>query len=109
MCWCENVIHGCNVPLLLADWEVPSSADGANNNEGGEFVKKADNPVVNVKGNNNRVDVKITVIETPSKTPAAIVIAITVIVVVSVLAVSLCCPDLLADFVRWIVSLASGS
>ena len=27
LCWCENVIQGCIVPLLLAEWEVPSAAD----------------------------------------------------------------------------------
>ena len=81
----------------------------ANNNKGGEFVKKADNPVVIVNGNNNEVEVKVIVTETPSKTPAAVMIAIAVIVVATVLAVSLCCPELLADFVRWIVSLAVGS
>lgn len=72
-------------------------------------MKKADNPVVIINGNNNDVEVKVTVTETPSKNPDAIVIAIAVIVVASVLAVSLCCPELLADFVRWIVSVAVGS
>ena len=24
----KNVIYGCSVPLLLAEWEVPSSSDG---------------------------------------------------------------------------------
>lgn len=81
----------------------------ANNNKGGEFVKKADNPVVIVNGNNNEVEVKVIVTETPSKTSAAVMIAIAVIVVATVLAVSLCCPELLADFVRWIVSVAVGS
>lgn len=81
----------------------------ANNNKGGEFVKKADKPVVIVSGNNNDVEVKVIVTETPSKLPAAIVIAIAAIVVVAVLAVSLCCPELLADFVRWIVSVVVDS
>ena len=72
-------------------------------------MKKADKPVVIVNGSNNDVDVKVIVTETPSKTPAAIIIAIAAIVVAAVLAVSLCCPDLLADFVRWIVSVAVGS
>lgn len=81
----------------------------ANNNKGGEFVKKTDNPVVIVNGNNNDVDVNVNIIEIPSKKPVAIVITIAVIVVVAVLAVSFCCPELLADFVRWIVSVAVGS
>ena len=72
-------------------------------------MKKADNPVVIVNGNNNEVEVKVIVTETPSKTPAAVMIAIAVIVVATVLAESLCCPELLADFVRWIVSVAVGS
>ena len=65
-------------------------------------MKKADNPVVIVNGNNNDVEVKVIVTETPSKTPAAIVIAIAAIIV------SLCCPELLADFVRWIISIVVG-
>lgn len=71
-------------------------------------MKKADNPVVIVYGNDNNVEVKVNVTETPSKTPAAIVIALSVITVVAILAVSQCCPELLADFVRWIISIAIG-
>lgn len=81
---------------------------GANNNKGGEFVKKADNPVVIVKGDNNDVEVKVTVTETSSNTPAAIAIALGVFAGAAVLAVSLCCPELLADFVRWLISAAIG-
>ena len=51
---------------------------------------------------------KLELTETPSKTPAAVVIAIAAIVVAAVLAVSLCCPELLADFVRWIISAVIG-
>lgn len=71
-------------------------------------MKKADNPVVIINGNDNSVEVKVNVTETPSKTPAAIVIALSVIIVVAILAVSQCCPELLADFVRWIISIAIG-
>lgn len=71
-------------------------------------MKKADNPVVIVYGNDNNVEVKVNVTETPSKTPAAIVIALSVITVAAILAVSQCCPELLADFVRWIISIAIG-
>ena len=81
---------------------------GANNNKGGEFVKKADNPVVIVKGDNNEVEVKVNVTNTSSNTPAAIAIALGVIAGAAVLAVSQCCPELLADFVRWIISVAVG-
>ena len=79
---------------------------GANNNKGGEFVKKADNPVVIVKGDNNEVEVKVNVTNTSSNTPAVIAIALGVFAGAAVLAVSLCCPELLADFVRWILSIA---
>ena len=81
---------------------------GANNNKGGEFVKKADNPVVIVKGDNNEVEVKVNVTNTSSNTPAAIAIALGVIAGAAVLAVSQCCPELLADFVRWLISPAIG-
>lgn len=72
-------------------------------------MNKADNPVVIVNGNNNSVEVKVNITETPSKTPVVIVIASCVIIVASILAVSQCCPELLADFVRWIISIAIGS
>lgn len=81
---------------------------GANNNKGGEYVKKADNPVVIVKGDNNDVEVKVNVTNTSSNTPAAIAIALGVFAGAAVLAVSLCCPELLADFVRWLISTAIG-
>lgn len=65
-------------------------------------MKKADNPVVIVKGDNN--EVKVSVTNTSSNTPAAIAIALGVFAGAAVLAVSLCCPELLADFVRWLIS-----
>ena len=71
-------------------------------------MKKTDNPVVHIYGNNNKVDVKVNVTETSSKMPVAVTIAIALIVAASILAISLCCPELLADFVRWIVSIAIG-
>ena len=80
----------------------------ANNNKGGEFVKKADNPVVIINGDNNEVEVNVTITETSSNTPAATVIAIGAFAGSAVLAVSLCCPELLADFVRWIISIVVG-
>lgn len=67
-------------------------------------MKKADNPVVIVKGDNN--EVKVSVTNTSSNTPAAIAIALGVFAGAAVLAVSLCCPELLADFVRWLISTA---
>ena len=69
-------------------------------------MKKTDNPVVHIYGNNNNVEVKVNVTETSSKMPVAVTIAIALTVAASILAISLCCPELLADFVRWIVSIA---
>ncbi len=62
-------------------------------------MKKADKPsvVINIYGDNNEVNVN----ETRSHIPAAMIIL--VVILVAVLAVSLCCPDLLPDFVRWII------
>lgn len=71
-------------------------------------MKKADNPVVIVNGDNNNVEVKVTVTEAPSNPPAAVVIARYAFAAVAVLAVSHCCPDLLADIVRWIISFVNG-
>ena len=74
-------------------------------------MKKADMPV-DVKGNNN--DIKIQIVNNninitePSKTPVAIVIAFTVIAVVTILAVSYCCPEMLAEFVRCIISIGKA-
>lgn len=80
---------------------------GANNNKGGEFVKKTDMPVVIVNGNNNKVKVKVTS-EASSKTLFAIAIVL-FLIALAVLAVLFCCPELLPDFVRWIISVAIGS
>lgn len=71
-------------------------------------MKKTDNPVVHIYGNNNNVEVRVNVTETSSKMPVAVTIAIALIVAAAILAISLCCPELLADFVRWIVSIAIG-
>ena len=71
-------------------------------------MKKTDNPVVHIYGNNNNVEVKVNVTETSSKMPVAVTIAIALIVAAAILAISLCCPELLADFVRWIVSISIG-
>ena len=71
-------------------------------------MKKADNPVVIINGDNNDVEVKVNVTNTSSNTPAAIAIALGVFAGAAVLAVSQCCPELLADFVRWLISTAIG-
>ena len=68
-------------------------------------MKKTDNHVVIINGDNN----KVTFGESKSHLPAAIAIALGVFAGAAVLAVSLCCPELLADFVRWMIGMAIGS
>ena len=68
-------------------------------------MKKADIPVIIINGDNN----KVTLGESKSHLPAAIAIALGVFAGAAVLAVSHCCPELLADFVHWIVSVAVNS
>ena len=74
---------------------------GANNNKEVNSVKKADKPNIviniNVYGDNNKVSTN----ETRSHVPVAVIII--VLIAVAVLAVSFCCPELLPDFVRWII------
>ncbi|HIV20488.1 MAG TPA: hypothetical protein IAC81_00735 [Candidatus Scatomorpha stercorigallinarum] len=77
---------------------------GANNNKEVNSVKKADKPSVviniNVYGDNNKVSLN----ETRSHVLAvAIGVIIVALIAVAVLAVSCCCPELLPDFVRWII------
>ena len=67
-------------------------------------MKKADKPNIviniNVYGDNNKVSTN----ETRSHVPAiAIGVIIVALVAVAVLTVSCCCPELLPDFVRWII------
>ena len=86
--------------MLLADGKSPQHL-GANNNKEVNSVKKADKPCVvihvHVHGNNNKVSLN----ETRSHVPVAVIII--VLIAVAVLAVSFCCPELLPDFVRWII------
>lgn len=75
-------------------------------------MKRADkNIVINVNtiGIDNKVEVNVNVNKSPIKTPAAVVIALSVIVGAAILAVSLCCPEMLVDVVRFIIDIASGS
>jgi hypothetical protein len=65
-------------------------------------VKKADMPyVVHINGNNNKV-----FIGGKNFLPLAIV-ALAIAIVV--LAISHCCPELLANFVRWMIGIAVNS
>jgi hypothetical protein len=63
-------------------------------------MKNADKPGVVIFGNNNKVS-----FGGKDALPTAIIILAVAIVV---LAISLCCPELLADFVRWIISTATN-
>lgn len=75
-------------------------------------MKRADkNIVINVNnvGIDNKVEVNVNVNKSPIKTPAAVVIALSVIARAAILAVSLCCPEMLVDVVRFIIDIASGS
>lgn len=67
-------------------------------------MKSADKPnvVVNITGDNNKVFLG-------GKRSHSLAIAASILVAAAVLAVSLCCPDQLADVVRLIVSAASGN
>ena len=67
-------------------------------------MKKADNRVIIINGDNNKLNLG----ESKSRLPAAIAIALGVFAGAAVLAVSHCCPELLADFVRWIIGTAIG-
>lgn len=64
-------------------------------------MKKADKPSIviniNVYGDNNKVSTN----ETCSHVPVAVIIL--VVITVAVLAISFCCPELLPDFVCWII------
>ena len=62
---------------------------------------KTDSVNITINGNNNKV------IFPGGKglSPKVIVVAlISIAIAIIVLAVSLCCPELLADFIRWIIS-----
>lgn len=66
-------------------------------------MKKTDKPsiVINIYGDNNKVNLN----ETRSHISAiAIGMIIVTLIAVAVLTVSYCCPELLPDFVCWIIS-----
>lgn len=68
-------------------------------------MNKADKPnvVVNIYGDNN----KVTLGGSRSHLPATVICLVAL--TIAVLIVSHCCPDLLADFVRWIIGKAVNS
>lgn len=66
-------------------------------------MKKADKPsIIIITGDNNKVSLD----GMRSHRSAVVIAAIIVAVAVAVLAVSHCCPELLAEFVRWIIGTA---
>ena len=71
-------------------------------------MKKADKQsvVIILNGDNNKVSLN----ETHSHSSAiATRLIIVILIAVAVLTVFLCCPELLADFVRWIISTVVNS
>lgn len=101
LCWCELGDIRLQYLLVIGELEV-TSVLRVNNNKEVNSVKKTDKPsvVINIYGDNNKVYLN----ETRSHVPAvAIGVIIVALVAVAVLAVSCCCPELLPDFVRWII------
>ena len=69
-------------------------------------MKKADKPsVIIINGENNKVYVG----ETRSHRSAIVIAVVLIAVAVAVLTVSHCCPELLAEFVRWIIGITIGN
>ncbi len=69
-------------------------------------MKKADKPsIVIITGDNNKVSFG----GTSSHRSVIVVFAVLALIAIAVLAISHCCPDLLADFVRWIIGIAVNS
>jgi len=90
-------------------WEVSQLQMGANNNEEvKKTVKKANEPyVININGNNNVVYINDNkkVSSGGGKSIFAFVIAFLAIALV----ILHCCPDVFADFVRLVISMALDS
>ena len=69
-------------------------------------MKKADKPsYIIIIGDKNTVSLG----EMRSHRSAIVIAAFLVAVAVTVLAISYCCPELLAEFVRWIIGIAINS
>lgn len=67
-------------------------------------MKKADLPCIIIIGDNNKVSLS----GKNSFPTLAILIALCAIAFI-VLAISLCCPELLADFIRWMIGQVVGN
>ena len=101
LCWCELGDIRLQYLLVIGELEV-TSVLRVNNNKEVNSVKKTDKPsvVINIYGDNNKVYLN----ETQSHIPAvAINVIIVALLAVAVLTISRCCPELLPDFVCWII------
>ena len=67
-------------------------------------MKNAGKTVIIINGDNNTVNIG----EPKSRRPVVLAIIICVVIVASALIVSRYCPELLATFVRWIISTVIG-
>ena len=64
-------------------------------------MKKADNcTLVIINGDNNAVSIESS---NSRQIRIAMIICVCICIAIAVLTISLCCPDLLPDFVRWII------
>lgn len=74
-------------------------------------MRKTDKPVVMIRGNNNQVEVNVTINKASTLTVIAVVIIILMVMAAIVLAVAHYCPEYLAEAVRFccnLISMVSG-
>lgn len=76
----------------------------AKNNKEVNSVKKTDNRNITINGDNNVININ----EKSSRFSMAIFIAVCILIVVTVLTMSYFCPELLANLVCFIISMALG-
>ena len=67
-------------------------------------MKNAGKTIIIINGDNNTVNFG----EPKSRRPVVLAIIAGVVIIASALIVSRCCPELLAAFVRWIISTVIG-
>ncbi len=65
-------------------------------------MKKTDKVIIVINGDNN----KISLGESKLNLTNAITLVFASLIVIAILVVSYCCPEKLADLVRWIISIA---
>lgn len=104
LCWREKSDARLNISFVICGLgKSPQLQMRANNNKEVNCLRRANRPVVYISGDNNKVNVNY---GEKYSCRTAVIIALSVIIGAIVLAVSLCCPELLAEFVRSIISLA---